>query len=326
MKNLRSNTVVTPCKNEAENLPNLIESMIMQTVRPVLWVIVDDKSIDNSQKIIADVLKKHDWIKSIRLENDDEYLSMHYADVCNMGFNFANEYCQKNGISYEYISVVDSDNLLEQEYFEKLIKEFEKNPKLGIASGCSVYLEINKTLNQLRKKDIHITAMSDEFWKLYGNSQADIQESSRSDLPMGSARMWRKSCFEETGGYLHSHSPDSVSNIKAKMKGWITKRFTHAKVIEREGSTAKGLWNGYKTRGESDFYLWYPLYYSVAKALAYSIRRHNYLGIAYLYGYIIPYILRKKRIADKEIQQYYQSNRPLEQIVYYKGKIKNLLK
>lgn len=40
--------VVTPCKNEGENLPNLIASVVAQTIMPVLWVIVDDGSTDTT--------------------------------------------------------------------------------------------------------------------------------------------------------------------------------------------------------------------------------------------------------------------------------------
>lgn len=38
MDNARNYLLVTACKNEAENLPSLIELVIGQTVRPVAWV------------------------------------------------------------------------------------------------------------------------------------------------------------------------------------------------------------------------------------------------------------------------------------------------
>lgn len=324
MKISRNYIVVTPCRNEVENLPNLIESIVMQTLKPVLWVIVDDNSTDGTQKIITHALKKHDWIKNIRLKDENEYLGVHYAYVCNMGFNFIEAHCQPNGIPYEYIAVADADNILEQNYFEKLIMEFEKDLKLGIASGHSAFSEINKVLDGLKKNNLTTSVMGHEFWKLYGSSQMVVQESYRNDIPMGSARIWKKACFEETGGYAYSYSPDSISIVKAKMKGWKTKRFKHAKVIERRGSTAQGFWNGYKNRGESDFFLWTPLYLAVLKALMHSTKRPYYIGVAYFIGYIVPFISGKKRILDKDIKQYYLYVHPLELINYYKTRLKNI--
>lgn len=43
--------VVTPCRNEEKNLPNLVQSMTVQTIRSVFWVIVDDGSTDKTPEI-----------------------------------------------------------------------------------------------------------------------------------------------------------------------------------------------------------------------------------------------------------------------------------
>ena len=69
MKKLKMNRqyiVVTPCRNEEKNLPNLMQSMTAQTIKPALWVIVDDGSTDRTPEIIEKAKEKYDWIKSIR--------------------------------------------------------------------------------------------------------------------------------------------------------------------------------------------------------------------------------------------------------------------
>jgi len=315
--------VVTPCRNEAKNLPKLVQSMVSQTLRPLLWVIVDDGSIDRTGEIIAEVEEKYGWIKGLHLEKCEEYMGTHLAYVCNKGFEFAREYCDREGISYEYIALVDADNILEAGYFEKLIEEFEKDEKLGIASGNSAFADVEKILNDLKIRKPDITVMDNEFWQMWDDTSF---KNGREDLPMGSARIWKKECFEETGGYAYVHAPDSVSNVKAKMKGWKTKRFKHIRVIEREGLIAEGTWKGYKNRGRSDFFLWYPIYFALLKALKYSFKRPHYHGIAYFLGYIESFISGKKRTNDTEIRQYYQSIRPNEMTDYYKEKFRKLLK
>ncbi|MCK4736138.1 MAG: glycosyltransferase, partial [Methanophagales archaeon] len=52
--NSRRYIVVTPCRNEEKNIPNLVQSITAQTIRPALWVIVDDGSTDKTGEIIAE--------------------------------------------------------------------------------------------------------------------------------------------------------------------------------------------------------------------------------------------------------------------------------
>jgi len=44
--------VVTPCRNEAKNLPKLVQSITAQTIKPELWVIVDNGSTDKTPELI----------------------------------------------------------------------------------------------------------------------------------------------------------------------------------------------------------------------------------------------------------------------------------
>ena len=49
--------LVTAAKNEGKNLPELIQSVAEQTIKPLLWVIVDDASTDNTPQILEDASK-----------------------------------------------------------------------------------------------------------------------------------------------------------------------------------------------------------------------------------------------------------------------------
>ncbi len=315
---------VTPCRNEEKNLPNLVQSITTQTLKPALWVIVDDGSTDRTGEIITEAEKRHDWIKGIHLKKNEEYMGTHIAYVCNTGFGFAEEYCAENKISYDYIALVDADNLLEARYFEKLINEFGNDKKMGIASGNSAFADIESILDDLRAKNPNVTVMDTEFWQIWYNTTTQTPNS-REDLPMGSARLWRKDCFEETGGYQPVPLPDSVSNAMAKMKGWKTRRFMDIKVIERQSLGKQGLWEGYKEKGESYFFLGQSLFLAVLKTLKYSFNMPYYTGVAYFYGYIKPLILRKERVEDDDVRNYYKHIRSKELRTVHKEKLKKLL-
>ena len=136
----RQYIVVTACKNEGDNLPNLIQSIASQTLKPVLWIIVDDGSTDNTPEILKEAEEKYSWIQSIRLEESKRDLGLHLAGMVRKGFDFAINYCKKKGIDYGYLANVDGDLTLETTFFEDIIKEFEKDPELGLASGGTKHI------------------------------------------------------------------------------------------------------------------------------------------------------------------------------------------
>ncbi|MDW7775648.1 MAG: glycosyltransferase [Methanosarcinales archaeon] len=275
----RSYIIVTPCKDEGENLPNLIQSMVEQKEKPSLWVIVDDGSTDGTPTIISNIQKKLDWVFNVTLEKRSRDIGKHYAYVCNIGFDFAIKKCKEHEIQYDYIGIVDADMKLENEFFNKLIDEFERNPRLGIASGVEYH---------------------------YDNSSKLISEKMREDLPLGCMRLWIKKCFEDSGKYFSSDFPDSISNVIAKQNGWETKNFNHIRAIQsRQTYSAEGLWKGYKIIGRSDYFRnYYPLYV-FAKGLKYICKKPHYLGIAYWFGYMNSSLKRIEQIDNELIQKYY---------------------
>lgn len=287
--------IVTPAKDEEKSLPSTIYSIERQTTKPVLWIIVDDGSTDFTPQIIESAKKKHDWIHSIHLKETARDLTIHYASVCDIGLDYGIKYCDENKIEYKYIALVDADMNLESTYFENLIKEFVNDSNLGIASG--------------------------ETWSIDGDRVIPAKQ--REDLPSGGHRLWRKKCFEETGGYSLTHAPDSVSNVKAKLKGWKTKRFKEYKAIQtRMTNSAEGLWKGWEIVGKSAYYFdTHPLYV-IAKAIRYLLKKPHYIGLAYIMGYINSYINREEKTEDEEIMNYYRYTLPQEIKRMYWNKFK----
>ena len=287
--------LITPIKDEERSLPGLIKSVVNQTIKPVAWVIVDDGSTDETPNIIEEAKLKHNWIRSIQLCESIRDIGKHYAYVCRKGFDFSCEHCKTNNIKYEYIALVDADMILETEFFEKLIGEFGKNSKLGIASGSIYYTD------------------------------GLIEGDGREDLPRGGARMWSRKCFEETGGYLHTYSPDSVSNVKAKLMGWETKQFKEVKAIQtRKTSSAEGFWKGYKTNGVSAYFLNTNPIFVIAKAVRYMFKRPYYISLAYLWGYFSSFQQGHEQIDDKMIREYFHKNKLQEMKQYHFNFLKKI--
>jgi glycosyltransferase involved in cell wall biosynthesis len=275
--------LITPAKNEGEHLPKVAEAVVGQTVLPVLWVIVDDGSTDDTPEVIKSLESRFNWITSIRLPPHPWDITFHYSYVCKSGFDHAIQICKANAIQYDFIGLLDADTVLEAAFFEKLITEFNNNTRLGIASG-------------------HITDMPNKelCWANIKNDEPDGRE------PSGTGRLWRKECFFETGGYPIEPSPDTISNIKAYLRGWEVRQFGRIKAIQlRETSSAWGLWNGYRIRGLTAHYFnKHPLLVLLG-SLFYSIHKPYYIGTAYLYGYLQELFKRAPKINDSEIRDFY---------------------
>mgnify|MGYP000876368489 CR=1 FL=1 len=286
--------LTTPCKNEEASLPELAESIINQTITPKLWLIVDDNSTDNSAEILRDLETKYSWIRVITSDGTKRDLSFHYAKVVSEGLSLALEITSVEKISVEYISLIDADMVLENNFFEKIIDRFEEDPFLGVASGSTAYFEADKL----------------------------VTEKGRENLPIGGLRVWRRECFIDTGGFPISYSADSVSNVLAVLHGWDTKKFEDIIGIQaRRTGSAEGLWKGYRTKGESDYYRDYHPLYALFKFVKYILTSPSYIGIAYLEGYLNGIVKIRKKIDIPEVRQYYRKKH-LEIGRYYAGKFK----
>ena len=57
--------IISPCRNEAAYMRRTLDSMVAQTLKPTLWVIVDDGSTDETPAILAEYADQHDWIRVV---------------------------------------------------------------------------------------------------------------------------------------------------------------------------------------------------------------------------------------------------------------------
>jgi len=271
--------LVTAAKNEGENLPKTIQSVAEQTIKPVVWVIVDDGSTDNTPQILKEAKEKYNWIQSIRLEeNTERDLGFHLSSLIKKGFELAVDYCMKNGLDYEYMGNVDGDMILEPMFFEKLIKEFKKDIKLGVTGGGIQYIVGDKT----------------------------IQPKSGASEPSGGDILIRRECFEDCGGIQITWGWDSTLKAKAKVRGWKTKRFEYVKALEtRYVGSVEGYWKRYMHMGEAGYYFNLNPIHALVKGVMLLRGKPHYIGIAYLAGYFGSLIRRKEKIEDEEIRKFF---------------------
>jgi len=279
--------LVTPAKNEGDNLPFVLKSVIEQTIRPKVWLIIDDGSTDGTPQIIQRAEVEYSWIKSIKLPPHPRDITFHYSFVCKTGFDWITSYCAENEIEYQYIGLLDADTELSENFFESLITAMQNDTSLGIVSG-----------------GIHHIVNGELKWN-----------QSNENLPAGTGRLWRRECFFQTDGYVVEPAPDSISNVKAALRGWKIKKFKSIVAVERRmTSSAEGLWKGHRVHGEIAYYFnKHPLLVLLNFANR-LIERPHYTCFAYSLGYLNNFVKRRPKISDPEIRDYYWNRRLKEYV------------
>lgn len=279
--------LITPVKDEENNLPGLIQSIVNQELKPIAWFIVDDGSQDRSFQIINQAALEYGWIHLIQNDSSSNYdIGKHYAYVCIQGFKQALKYCKQNNLKPEYIALSDADMIYPRDYFAKCISFLNKNPQYGIVSGNILIKESNKE-NAYEEEKIQV---GDGY-------------------PYGTGRIWRMEAFIDTGGYYLTKSPDTVSNIKALLRGWKIKRLSEVVCYQTRATAGKqGLWNGYFNKGERAYYLnTNPLsiFNAVIDMVFISRQKKSIIkSFALFLGYFCSFLRREKQIDDEEIKQY----------------------
>ena len=71
MGGLPSYGLITPARDESDNLPRLAAGLAAQTVLPAAWVIVDNGSTDGTAQIAAEIAREHAWVTVLTMEVEE---------------------------------------------------------------------------------------------------------------------------------------------------------------------------------------------------------------------------------------------------------------
>jgi poly-beta-1,6-N-acetyl-D-glucosamine synthase len=271
---IRAYAVVTPARDEAENLPRLASSLAAQTVRPVAWKIVDNGSTDATLEIARDLAAEHDWV---------HVLSLPGTSSADRGAPVVR--ALQAGIAAldpappEILVNVDADISMEPDYFERLLARFDADWSLGIASGSALELQ----RGDWRQRYVTGTTV----W--------------------GASRAYRWECLQELLPLEERVAWDGVDEFKANARGWRTVAFEdlpfrhHRREGERDGSA----WRARRNQGHAAYYLGYRPWYLVLRSLWNSRREPAALGM--IWGYAVAAANREPRNSDPESRAYIRS-------------------
>lgn len=272
--------LITPAKNEGEYLEKTIESVVDQTLQPYKWLIISDASTDNTDEIIKKYAQKYSFISYIRNEKTDSRNFASKVYVINLAFDFIS----KNNLEYDFIGILDADTVFDNNYYELILQEFEKDDMLGLAGGY--------------------------FYENYKGKEIKVILDKNS--VRGAVQFFRKECLKDIGGFvpLEDGGEDIITEVTARMKGWKVRSFDHLRVTNLRLS-GTGRWNIYETKFREGILAhsigYHPLFYFVKCIYRLKERPFILAGSLHLAGYIWAVIKKNKVKVNKEFITFFRN-------------------
>lgn len=139
-------SVIVPIYNVEKYLKRCINSILNQTLKDIEIICIDDCSTDNSLSILKSF--KDNRIKIITLDKN-----IGVADIRNIGLD---------NVEGEYISFVDSDDYIDDDFLEKLYLKAQSD-SLDIAASTLAEIDYNNIIH-IRKEAQLLKQTKDKFY------------------------------------------------------------------------------------------------------------------------------------------------------------------
>jgi poly-beta-1,6-N-acetyl-D-glucosamine synthase len=193
--------LVSVGRNEEAYIESLIDTIAAQKLRPVKWIIVDDGSSDKTYQLAIARSKGLPFIEVAKMPGGRprSFSSKVFA------LQHACELIKK--YDFDYVGFLDADMRLEPDYYERLIQNFERDPRLGLGGG----------------------AVIDQ----YEDHTENIRKGSEDHHVPGAVQFFRRECFEQVGGYVPVDvgGEDTIADVMVLMHNWKIRAFPELKAM-----------------------------------------------------------------------------------------------
>lgn len=188
---------------------------------------------------------------------------------------------------FDYVCKFDADVEFQPGYFEELLRRFAANPRLGIASGkCYTPVE-----------------------DLGEGKQLLALERIRDDISVGLAKLYRRRCFEEIGGFVREVMWDGIDCHRCRQLGWEAASYGDPELalvhLRLMGSSAKSIYHGRRRWGYGQYFMGtHPLYLLAISVYRMAERPWILGGMNIFFGYMGAWLRRAPRYENREFRKH----------------------
>lgn len=141
-------SVIVPVYNTEKYIERCLSSLVNQTIKEIEIICVDDGSIDKSLDILNSYAQKYSNVKVLRQNHKKQGAARNLA------------FAQAQG---EYIGYVDSDDWVDENYYEELYNAAKKYD-CDVALATNVRIGNGKTKHRLNiSKEEYVTTLQDKL-------------------------------------------------------------------------------------------------------------------------------------------------------------------
>lgn len=274
--------LISPCRDEARFCRRTLDSVLAQTHKPDLWVIVDDGSTDETPSILTEYVRRHpDLIRIVRRDDRGRrklgggVIDAFYAGLADVDL-----------ARFDFLCKLDLDLDLPPRYFHRLTELMLADERLATVSGKPYF-------------------PSPLTGKL-------VPELCGDENSVGMTKFYRTRAFAQVGGFVRELMWDGIDCHRARMLGWRCAsvdepdlRFVHLRPM---GTSDKSWWRGRVRHGYGQYFMGTSPAYMLASAL-YRLPHPPYVlgSLAMLRGYFGAMLTGTPRYADHTFRRFLRS-------------------
>lgn len=262
--------VVTPARDEADNIPHTIASMRAQTLVPLRWVIVDDGSSDGTGELARRLTVDCSWIDVVeRRDRGSRRPGGGVVEAFYAGFRTVKD------TDWTHLLKLDADLEFGPDYLARVVARMLADPTLGIAGGMIENLIDGRRVLEQHPR-FHVR---------------------------GATKIYSRACWEAIGGLHAVKGWDTLDELQAARRGFRTESFADIRLVQRRFTgDGTGQWINWKKNGEAAYVCGYHPAYLVAKAVRRAfVRPWVVASVGLVVGYVRAAVRRRPRVDDPEL-------------------------
>lgn len=134
-------SIIIPCYNSEKYILETINCVLSQTFFEWECILINDGSVDDTEKIILPILSKDNRFKYIFQENTGVCVARNNAIKFSTG---------------DYILCLDADDLISENFLEETVRLLNRNPKISVATSIVKFFGRSKGVLKVVSYNIEV--------------------------------------------------------------------------------------------------------------------------------------------------------------------------